>query len=347
VNPVAIAALAASIAAPAAGEDVPTAAVTAPPTVTGPRSTFVEFDAGVRTPVGNDGVVVGLDVLPRLELSVGAGIDHEYFEVTSMPRSLQLSVLGRYRVYARGGTSVAVGLGLSRGDQTTEQSDGSSHVLTVWKSAFRANVELSIEHRFPNRAQLRAFAGMGLPLSNPVGCWSEQVGGSPNYDDVPCDSTPIPSGYDEGRARLLPYAGLAVGYAVARDRPNGPAPAVRWYGWQLLAFDVAAVLIPTVAYETRNGRMSQGAQRLAAVAYDSAPMIYLGGAPAVHAAHHRYGRMTASLALRALLPVLAYVVATPKCTNDGCDAADRHGIKAGFVAAGIAATVDDLLLAWD
>jgi hypothetical protein len=152
-------------------------------------------------------------------------------------------------------------------------------------------------------------------------------------------------------ASLVLAAHSAVAFAQQPIVPqNGPivgsSPAApRWYGWQALAIDATAALVPYVAYRVQPSSTLAGESAPVAAINVTAPIIFLAGGPIIHAAHHQYRRMGLSLALRVLLPVIGGLIGQSHCA-EGCDT--FLSVTGGaLVGGGIAALVDDVGLGWD
>lgn len=120
----------------------------------------------------------------------------------------------------------------------------------------------------------------------------------------------------------------------------------RWYGWQTLATDGAAValVLASIATAGGSGDSASGACGVGAVG------VYALGAPAVHFVHGNPGRGFASLGIRVGAPVvLGFLgVEAENCGEHGGDFCGFGGALLG-VSAGIigAIAIDAAVLAYD
>jgi hypothetical protein len=135
---------------------------------------------------------------------------------------------------------------------------------------------------------------------------------------------------------------LAVGRrAVAEERvvpfaPSESAPStesLRWYGWQTLALDTAAV----GALALDIGHSPQGITNAGAIPI----AIFCLGAPGLHLYHHRWGGAAFSLAMRVAVPTLA-AFAFGIRDNDWSNRDAAWGIVGGMVVVSLL----DAALAW-
>jgi len=107
-----------------------------------------------------------------------------------------------------------------------------------------------------------------------------------------------------------PVAGRASTY----DADRRPPPPERWYGWQTLTADGAAVLLVAVSGMT-------GAPALVGVAFAGFALV----PPAIHVVHHNVGQGFLDLGARAILPIVAAKLAhrrdvcKPGGDRDDCD----------------------------
>jgi len=137
-------------------------------------------------------------------------------------------------------------------------------------------------------------------------------------------------------------------------RPEVSAPSqVTWYGYQILALDLASV--GAFAWASGNDGPS-GASEGAAV---FALATYLADGAVVHALHGHSTRAAVSTCLRVVAPVVGALLgaaATSKsasqvsCSVAGCDGGDptpRHAIVGFFVGAIGAMVVDDVVPVWE
>ncbi len=104
-----------------------------------------------------------------------------------------------------------------------------------------------------------------------------------------------------------------LGLSLARvARADDAAAPRRWYGWQTLVTDGAGVVL-IAASSVPEGHHSY---RVASGLVGAGLTTLVLGAPVVHAAHGRWGAAAGSLALRTLLPALAYVALNEPCSGE-------------------------------
>lgn len=94
-------------------------------------------------------------------------------------------------------------------------------------------------------------------------------------------------------------ATVDVAHASDDDVPPPPAPATRdrWYGWQPLLADGAAVGLIAIGVARVNADRSSTSWFLGGIA------VYALAAPSIHALHGRFGAAENDLALRLVLPI--------------------------------------------
>ncbi|HVH44450.1 MAG TPA: hypothetical protein VM925_18985, partial [Labilithrix sp.] len=116
--------------------------------------------------------------------------------------------------------------------------------------------------------------------------------------------------------------------------PSGRPPTRRWYGWQTLITDGAALFATPFVPTAGLG-------------------IYLGGAPVVHLTHGRFGTAAVSLGLRVGAPVAGFLTGaalrgfSSDCGFDGRCGYDTavFGVLGGALGVVAAVTVDAAVLA--
>jgi hypothetical protein len=147
---------------------------------------------------------------------------------------------------------------------------------------------------------------------------------------------------------------------VARPLPNvpqpfhqpvywGPPPAVsdeaaseeperRWYGWQTLTVDAAAITLG-IALAAENETAGVGVSMLIGG--------YLFGGPIVHGSHGAWGKAAASLGTRVAAPILGAVlaVAFTECSGELCSIG--YAAVGGLVGAAGAIALDAAAYAYE
>ena len=131
-----------------------------------------------------------------------------------------------------------------------------------------------------------------------------------------------------------------------RTTDDTPALRTRWYGWQSLSADGAALLtlISAGAASDQKGHLSD------VLTYGSVG-IYLLGAPVIHFAHGNPGRGLGSLGLRAGVPVAFGAIGSKLEDCSGDNYYDLCGIV-GIIVGGVlgiatAITIDAAVLSYD
>jgi hypothetical protein len=123
---------------------------------------------------------------------------------------------------------------------------------------------------------------------------------------------------------------LAAGSAKAQSSSSETPPsadaertetstASRWYGWQTLATDGAAITLVVIGVDQGAGDPFSRNRHGEAIALTGLG-TYLVGAPAVHAFHRRAGAAMGSLALRVGAPAAGFLAAS---TLEGCVGSDN------------------------
>jgi|GEM_PF-2725679 len=135
-----------------------------------------------------------------------------------------------------------------------------------------------VEPQHPAAAPAPAAASAAAP--------STPVPGPPprSFQPAPLEGNPLD-------ARPLPIPPL-----IAPNAKWQPPPGPRWYGWQTLAFDAAAITLVFGALALQEDEASPLIGVLGAATYGI-------GAPVVHAVHGNYGRAFGSLGIRVLAPI--------------------------------------------
>ncbi len=124
--------------------------------------------------------------------------------------------------------------------------------------------------------------------------------------------------------------------------------ARRWYGWETLSLDAAAIGLGVMSYRTFDGQGTGGA-----LLGSGALSTYAFGAPAVHLLRDQPTKAMMSLGLRVGLPVLAVGVVTAghdeRCSTPddaSCASYRRRLLVVGAVSAAVVSLIDGALLAW-
>jgi len=125
-------------------------------------------------------------------------------------------------------------------------------------------------------------------------------------------------------------------------------PRRRWYGWETLSLDAAAIGLGVMSFSTFDGKGTGGA-----LVGSGALSTYAFGAPAVHLLRDQPSKAMVSLGLRVGLPVLAVGVVTlghdERCTAPDearCEPYRRRLLLAGALSAALVSVIDGALLAW-
>jgi hypothetical protein len=122
----------------------------------------------------------------------------------------------------------------------------------------------------------------------------------------------------------------------------------RWYGWETLSLDAAAMGLGVMSYSTFEGKGSGGA-----LLGSGALSTYAFGAPAVHLLRDQPSKAMVSLGLRVGLPVMAVGIVTlgkgERCVEPDearCQAYRERLFVAGAVSAALVSLIDGAVLAW-
>lgn len=150
---------------------------------------------------------------------------------------------------------------------------------------------------------------------------------------------------------------VAWGNTVAAA-PQGSEPAdtpvlKRWYGWETLSLDAAALGLGAMSFATYDGRGTAGA-----LLGSGALSTYAFGAPAVHLLRDQSGKAVTSLGVRIGLPVLAVGIASiGRDSSCAEDSADFDAVKcrpqqdrmmlAGLLSVVAASLIDGAFIAWE
>lgn len=151
------------------------------------------------------------------------------------------------------------------------------------------------------------------------------------------------------RAEPAPGASLAQPVPLAERRER----ARRWYGWQTLTFDAAALGVGLTGVSLHDAHPGAGV-----VLGATGLLGYSLSAPFIHWVHARPGAAGASLALRLGLPLLTLGIlsggAAARCPGMGgsdderyCERMERTLLVAGSLSLLAASIVDASLLGWE
>jgi hypothetical protein len=123
---------------------------------------------------------------------------------------------------------------------------------------------------------------------------------------------------------------------AARESLGDETTATRWYGWQTLAADGAAIGLLATTWSVGDGTLAEA----------GAVLTYWLGAPFVHVAHERPLTALASTGLRAGAPLTGALVAYALLDCSGQDFCGLGAIAVGApIGAGVAIVVDGAVLA--
>ena len=150
---------------------------------------------------------------------------------------------------------------------------------------------------------------------------------------------------------------VAWGNSVAAA-PQGTEPAdtpllKRWYGWETLSLDAAALGLGVMSFATYDGQGTAGA-----LLGSGAISTYAFGAPAVHLLRDQSGKAVTSLGLRVGLPVLAVGIASigrdASCSESSpdfdaakCEPRQNRMMLAGVIGVVAASLIDGAFMAWE
>lgn len=158
------------------------------------------------SPLGVLGGAVDYSPAAWASLSLGAGVGGGAY------RDLQLAAMGRLRWVLDDYLGVALGGGVSRGSYAPfafSPFSTDERVNRVWLPALWVNSEVAMEFRSPFGLAVRLFLGTSvLANRDAVKCVRGDSENVPKGPTQECEAS------EKSRAReLLPYAGVAVGYA--------------------------------------------------------------------------------------------------------------------------------------
>ncbi|MGC4088148.1 MAG: hypothetical protein QM756_09655 [Polyangiaceae bacterium] len=127
--------------------------------------------------------------------------------------------------------------------------------------------------------------------------------------------------------------------ALADIGPQPPLESVehRWYGWQTLATDGAALGLFTLSIAATEMRDSSTSEVLGVMG----AAAYVAGGPTVHFAHGHVGKGFGSLGLRVGLPVAGALTATAIARPCGGDFGCIGEAALGFLLGGVSAIAID------
>jgi hypothetical protein len=127
----------------------------------------------------------------------------------------------------------------------------------------------------------------------------------------------------------------------------------RWYGWETLSLDAAALGLGAMSFATYDGQGTAGA-----LLGSGALSTYAFGAPAVHLLRAQSSKAVTSLGLRIGLPVLAVGIASvgrdSSCAQDSasfdaakCQPQRDRMMLAGVISVVAASLLDGAFVAWE
>jgi hypothetical protein len=308
---------------PDAEQPAPAAAL-APPASPKEPLVHLAVEIGNDTPLGNFGIALELHPLPRLIIAGGLGW-HPSRTWTAGSYDFQAAISSRFRLLSLGNASLAAGLGFSRGNRPIEHLSTPAEVVVERAGAIRLNPELSLDYRLGFRWTVRAFAGLGIILTDPSACYWF----GPMNAYMQCAQSP-PPGYQD-TVPLVPYGGVGLAANIEKEHPGvGPT----WYGWQIIISDVAAVTM------LGKGSTSStvGTERHL-LAFGGLALWTFGG-PTIHAVHQKTWTALLSVALRVVPPLLALAYAPSLGGEGGRDFRPLLGTMVG------AALADWTVLSW-
>ena len=150
------------------------------------------------------------------------------------------------------------------------------------------------------------------------------------FEPAPLEGNPLD-------ARPLPIAPLIAPNAKWQP-PEGP----RWYGWQTLAIDAAAITLVFGALALQEDDASPLIGVLGAATYGI-------GAPVVHVVHRNYGRALGSLGMRVLAPIAIGLIGVQleDCSGDELFCGAAGLVIGGLIGISGAMAVDSAALAYE
>jgi len=173
------------------------------------RVLSLDAQAGVGTPLGFGGVAVDATPSPYFTIGVGVG---------GSKSGAQGALMGRLRILSESGTGIAFGGGVSFGAyDASPLFEWDTSTRWHWSQAVWANIEMSVEHRWPSGFELRGFWGTAL-LTNKTASSCSEVD-LEAHESLSCSG----GGADGMFITEVPYMGLSLGYAfdLKPSRANG------------------------------------------------------------------------------------------------------------------------------
>lgn len=147
--------------------------------------------------------------------------------------------------------------------------------------------------------------------------------------------------------------GNSVAAAPQQGEPADTPWLKRWYGWETLSLDAAALGLGVMSFTTADGQGTAGA-----LLGSGALSTYAFGAPAVHLLRDQSGKALTSLGLRVGLPVLAVGIASigrdticsegsPDYDSINCHSRKVRMLVAGAISVGVVSLIDGTFIAWE
>lgn len=276
------------------------------------RALSAQIDLGSLTPLGYTGMWIesvpfrGFD---RWSFALGLG-------QSLVEKNMQRALAFRYRLVDRGPVALIAGAGLSNG--RWDQSTSSTHRT-------RLNTELIGDLSLPWGLFLRATGGLGVTLANEC-----------RYcRDVEAESVDA----------ATPYASLSLGYVLVDRRPVVRRDLSGWYGYKLLATDLAvigtmALAVGGVDASTLPWERPEKLYPTKEVLAGIAGLVLVSGGAVIHLQHRRPLAALGSVLLRTVLPLVALRAGQRNCGD--CSYLNEGAVATGFV---IGALID-AALAW-
>jgi hypothetical protein len=165
------------------------------------RPLVVEGHIGAGTPLGLLGAAVDYSPSPWFAAGIGAGAG---------AAGAQAALMARFRIPVGEGVGVGLGGGVSGGNYEWTEGGLFSMFIDkpaskIWKPAYWANADVSIEGRLEGGFSIRGYLGRGALLNGDDGqC---KAGSSSELNHC------MTAHQKDGRA--IGYAGLAMGYAFS------------------------------------------------------------------------------------------------------------------------------------
>jgi hypothetical protein len=304
----------------------PTAQLAVAPDRFATRALTLEMTGGTDTPAGDWSLGLGVELGRRAALAFAIGEDVS-------GRHLRMSLAPRLRLLIHGPLALDAGVVLSRGDGDELGGpgvgpEGRPYIFERrFETFYRIQPELGLEYRLTSRFGLRAFGGVGFPLTASQ-CW--YASGDVNVRED-CRSPSIPEELRR-RDRVFPYFGLSLGVGLTplgapapQDWRNLPRTS-GWYGWQTLSIDGAALL---------TGLVAPGDAPVYVAVAD------LTGVALVHVLHQQPGRAAASVGIRVLLVTLGAMLGAAVLPRGGPEGEELAGAAPGALTGAVAASLLD------